>query len=71
MVYLTRSTGAAELPLVQRVVLVREDNTLTKHEYYLDFAEKEQDVADLRREWTNANIILKVSKIKDITYKDI
>ncbi|KAJ1406646.1 hypothetical protein B484DRAFT_404067, partial [Ochromonadaceae sp. CCMP2298] len=64
------AAGGAELPLVQRVVLVREENTLTKHEYYLDFAQKEQEVADLRREWVNANIILKWCRRK-LAYKEL
>ena len=46
---LNRVAQKAQLPLHRTVTIVKEENTLTKHQYYLDFAEKEKDVADISR----------------------
>lgn len=42
-------TQKAELPLHRTVTIVKEENTLTKHAYYLDYAEKEKDVAEIAK----------------------
>jgi hypothetical protein len=39
----------AQLPLHRTVTLVKEENTLTKHAYYLDYAAKELDVAEIAK----------------------
>lgn len=46
---LQKAVKKAELPMHRNVTIVKEENTLTKHQYYLDFAEKEKDVADISR----------------------
>ena len=54
----------AELPLHRTVTIVKEENTLTKHAYYLDFAEKEKDVAEISKDYVNATIIVKYARRK-------
>ena len=45
----TTTALKAELPLHKAVTIVTEENTITKHAYYLDYADKEKEVAEISK----------------------
>lgn len=53
-----KTAQKAELPLHRTVTIVKEENTLTKHAYYLDFAEKEKDVAEIAKGAFSIHLLL-------------
>lgn len=54
----------AELPLQRAIVMVTEGSALTKHEYYLEYAEQKADIAIMNKEYRHANVILKWARRK-------
>jgi ankyrin repeat protein len=59
-----KTAQRAELPLHRTVTVVKEENTITKHAYYLDYASKERDVAEIAKDYVNATIIVKFARRK-------
>lgn len=58
----------AAVPLARNVVMVKEDsenkNTLTKHQYYLDFHQQKDEIAAMSVDYNNATIINKFARRK-------
>ena len=56
--------SAVSKPIRRKVELVREENTITMHNYKLDYAEKTKDVADMNRLYRAATIVTKYGRRK-------